>query len=300
MMASATAAAAALGVLLFAGGAWLLARGLVRARAADRLFAESVPSAAIRRSEPQRLGRWLASAGFPETNAARDFAIAQAAAIGVGASAAWIAAHLVAAAGSTAEIGAVPVLGPALGGLVVAAPIAMGVALAAAPALFVRGARRRRADAIEEDLPLVLELLAALSEAGLGFDAALARVLDAQSTARPLGDELRRVQRDAVAGMRRVESLRRFAVRVDRPVVRNVVSVLVQAEEVGSGIAEALRPLADDLRLARREQALARAEALPDKLVVALVLGFLPGLLYWTLGPSMHQLVTLLDGIQLR
>ena len=75
------------------------------------------------------------------------------------------------------------------------------------------------------------------------------------------------------------------------------MAALVQAEETGSGLADVLRPLADDLRLRRRERALARAEALPEKLVFPLVLGFLPGLLVWTLGPSFHQLFGIVDSI---
>ncbi|MCH2185285.1 type II secretion system F family protein, partial [Myxococcota bacterium] len=63
------------------------------------------------------------------------------------------------------------------------------------------------------------------------------------------------------------------------------------------GLADILRPLADDLRQRRRERALAKAEALPEKLVFPLVLGFLPGLLVWTLGPSFHQLVGTIDTI---
>ena len=38
-------------------------------------------------------------------------------------------------------------------------------------------------------------------------------------------------------------------------------------------------------------------EALPEKLVFPLVLGFLPGLLVWTLGPSFHQLFGIIDSI---
>ena len=49
------------------------------------------------------------------------------------------------------------------------------------------------------------------------------------------------------------------------------------------------------LRRRRREDALARAESLPEKLVVPLLVGFLPGLLAWTLGPAIHQLGEMLS-----
>src|SRR5262245_22676448 len=54
------------------------------------------------------------------------------------------------------------------------------VVLAALPWFVVRSARLRRVTEVEQQLPLVLDLLATLSEAGIGFDAALSRVLDSQ------------------------------------------------------------------------------------------------------------------------
>ena len=47
----------------------------------------------------------------------------------------------------------------------------------------------------------------------------------------------------------------------------------------------------------RGNNKLARAEALPEKLVFPLIAGFLPGLLVWTLGPAVHQLVEIVGSI---
>ena len=91
--------------------------------------------------------------------------------------------------------------------------------------------------------------------------------------------------------------MRRLAGRLEVTPVNNTVAALVQAEEMGSGLADILRPLAEDLRQRRRERALAKAEALPEKLVFPLVIGFLPALLVWTLGPSFFQLVGTIDTI---
>ena len=68
---------------------------------------------------------------------------------------------------------------------------------------------------VERDLPLVLELLATLAESGLGFDAAIARIIDAQPATSPLTVELRNFQRETLTGRPRVESLRRLAKRLD-------------------------------------------------------------------------------------
>src|SRR5438105_754972 len=75
--------------------------------------------------------------------------------------------------------------------------------------------RWRRVEDVELDLPLTLEMLATLSEAGLGFDAAIARLIDSQPVGRPLAEELGIYQNELLAGVSRVQCLRRLRQRVD-------------------------------------------------------------------------------------
>ena len=74
-----------------------------------------------------------------------------------------------------------------------------------------------------------------------------------------------------------------------------LVSALVQAEQLGTGIAQALRRQADDLRDRRRERANAFAMALPVKRMFPLVVCFMPGIFVWTLGPALTQLFQIAD-----
>ena len=165
------------------------------------------------------------------------------------------------------------------------------------PWTLVRRARRQRVEKVERDLPISLELLATLSEAGLGFDAALSRVLDSVLQDRPLAREFRTYQSDLLAGRTRVESLRRLSRRLDISSVAILVSALVQAEQLGSGIAQALRRQADDLRDRRRERANAFAMALSVKRMIPLVVCFMPGIFVWTVGPALASLFQHVDTI---
>ena len=70
---------------------------------------------------------------------------------------------------------------------------------------------------------------------------------------------------------------------------------LVQAEQLGTGIAQVIRRQADDLRKRRRERANAFAASLAVKRMFPLVLCFLPGLFVWTLGPVFTQLFIMAD-----
>jgi pilus assembly protein TadC len=148
---------------------------------------------------------------------------------------------------------------------------------------------------VEQDLPLALDLLATLAEAGLGFDSALDRILTTQRSNRPLAEDLRLFQIDILAGRQRVEALRRLMQRVDVAWFSIFVSAVIHAEQVGSGLAQTLRTQADDLRMRRRERALALAMAVPVKLLFPLIVCFLPGVMTAALGPVVFQIVQVLD-----
>jgi tight adherence protein C len=165
------------------------------------------------------------------------------------------------------------------------------------PWLYVRAARRRRVARFEEDLPLTLDLLATLAEAGLGFDAGLDRVLGALEASRPLAQELRAFQAEVLGGRGRVASLRRLSRRVDLLPFSVFVSALVQTEQTGAGVVDVLRRQAEDLRNRRREEANAFAATLPVKLLFPLVICFLPGLFVATLGPTFYQFFQTADAI---
>lgn len=167
--------------------------------------------------------------------------------------------------------------------------------LSALPALVVNRSRHKRVEMIEQDLPLTLELLATLSEAGLGFDAAMQRIQSTRLAVRPLASEFRSYQADLLAGRPRTQSLRRLSSRIQVPAISIFVSALVQAEQLGMGIAQVLRRQADDMRDRRRERANAFAMSLTVKRVIPLVVCFLPGLFVWTLGPFFVQLFQLAD-----
>jgi len=181
--------------------------------------------------------------------------------------------------------------------LVYIGPWLILAAIAALPVAAVQRNRRKRVEQVEMDLPLALELLATLSEAGLGFDAALARILESGLADRVLAKELRSFQADLVAGRARVEAMRRLARRIQVSTVSILVSALVQAEQLGTGIAIVLRRQADDLRDRRRERANAFAASLTIKRMFPMVLCFLPAIFVWAIGPVFTQLFKMADSL---
>jgi tight adherence protein C len=249
--------------------------------------------------EPEELGaltRWLALAGYRAPGAAETFVGLTVAATVVG-----IAVVIAVRRSGILETGlqALEQI-PGAVGEVFWVPLQLGpwiilAILSCLPWLVVRAARRRLVTEVERDLPLVLELLATLSESGIGFDAALARVVAAQPPERPLTAEFRTFQRETLTGRSRVDALRRLARRVDVPSLTIFLSAVIQAEQVGSGVSDVLRHQADDVRDRRRDRALNLAQSLPVKLLFPLVICCLPAIFVLTLGPIFLQFIQMAD-----
>ncbi|MFO0865653.1 MAG: type II secretion system F family protein [Gemmataceae bacterium] len=278
----------------------VMRRWSVRRLTLDRLFDPDLeaPPAEVTDAEPTPLRLWLLRAGYDDPNAVRTF-------IGIGLGGAalgrlapflWIASGI--SARLSYGLSAIPgAVGEIFLPFVYLAPWLLAAMIAALPWLAVRRARRVRVKQTEQDLPIFLELFATLSEAGLGFDAALDRILRSQPADRPLASEFRSFQLEILAGRPRIQSLRRMSDRLDVSSFSVFISAMVQAEQVGSGVAMVLRRQADDLRDRRREGFLAQAMALPVKLVFPLVICFLPGIFVVTLGPVFYQFFQFADGL---
>jgi tight adherence protein C len=294
-LAASAVAVAALAVAYVAGRAWS-----VRQRALRRLYAEGDARAesVIAPALPDgRLAHWLLRAGYRRANAPALFVMATAASVVAGIVFSQIY-RLVLLQELVATVSAVPgSTGDVLAAILQGGPWIIFVMAAAAPALVVRTARRARVRAIEQDLPLALELFATMGEAGLGFDAALAKIVRARGAERPLMSEFVAFQHDMLGGVPRTQALRQLARRVEIPSLTGFTSALIQAEQVGASVAETLQHQANDLRQRRREEALLQAQALPVKLVFPLVICFLPGIFVSTLAPVIHQMIQVANSV---
>lgn len=236
-----------------------------------------------------RLGRWLFLAGDRRPDAVARFRARTIAGAVLGAAlgAALYLSHALDPV--LRELTAIPGrVGLLFAPILLALPVLLPLMGAALPTLRVRRARRRRVRDLLADLQPALELFASLAQAGLAFDAALARVLDTLGTERPLGRELATFRTELLGGADRSRCFRRFARRIELPQTGSFTAAMIRAHEVGIGLAATLRRQALDLRVERRERALARAQSLPARLVVPLVLCFLPGIFVMSLGPAFY------------
>ena len=146
---------------------------------------------------------------------------------------------------------------------------------------------KSRQKKIRLGLPDVLDLLVVCVEAGLGVDAATARTAQELMKAQPaIADELSIVALEQRAGRAREDAWRHMAERTDVDTVRNLVSMLVQAEQFGTSIAKTLRTHSDTLRVQRIQQVEEMAAKTTVKLIFPLVFFIFPVLFLVVLGPA--------------
>lgn len=157
----------------------------------------------------------------------------------------------------------------------------VGVAL---PHLWLRSRAGQRQKQIVKSLPDAFDLITTCAEAGLGLDAALARV--AEKVEGPFADELRRMLRDIALGKMRREALTELGERTGVPDLVSFVNSIIQAESMGTSVGTVLRVQADQLRVRRRQRAEEQAYKAPIKMIFPLVLCIFPTLFIVILGPA--------------
>jgi len=153
------------------------------------------------------------------------------------------------------------------------------------PTLWLKGQISRRQDMIVKRLPDALYLLTICVEAGLGFDAAMAKVYEKWDD--PLARAFGRVLQEISLGKLRREALRDMAAGMDVPDVTSFVAAIVQAEQLGVSMARILRVQSDQMRVKRRQRAQEKAQQAPVKMMFPLVLLIFPSIWIVILGPSL-------------
>jgi tight adherence protein C len=152
------------------------------------------------------------------------------------------------------------------------------------PMLWLRSKISKRQKSIVKSLPDALDLLTICVEAGLGFDAAMAKV--AEKWEDELSLAFRRVIQEVQLGKLRREALRDMADRMEVPDMSTFVAAIIQADQLGVSIARVLRIQSDQMRLRRRQRAEEQARASQLKILIPVVFLIFPAIFVVLLGPA--------------
>ena len=143
---------------------------------------------------------------------------------------------------------------------------------------------------IQIALPDLLDMLASTVQAGLAFNAALQ---SAQEVAvGPLGEEIKAALSEIRLGRSRSDALKSMANRVRQESLSTTVTAVVQAERLGSNLAQVLEELAEEVRNRRMTRAEEIANLMPTKMVIPMALFMLPALFVMIFGGVVAEYLT--------
>lgn len=163
-----------------------------------------------------------------------------------------------------------------------------------APDVWVKNVTMRRQTRIERGWPDSLDLLHLCMSAGMGLEAALAKVAQEIRPSYPdIADELMLTMSELAYLQERRRALENLAERTDVRSVREVVTALIQSERYGTALGETLQILARENRAQRLAEAEKKAAALPPKLTVPMIVFFLPALFVIIGAPAIIRLAGL-------
>ncbi|HZQ50119.1 MAG TPA: type II secretion system F family protein [Candidatus Dormibacteraeota bacterium] len=152
------------------------------------------------------------------------------------------------------------------------------------PTLWLNQKVQARRKEIQKGLPDAMDLLVIAVDAGLGFDAALARVTDKYKNA--LSDEFAKVLREVSLGRPRLEAMDEMGRASGVDDLHNFIQAVVQSEQFGTGIGKILRIQADEMRRKRRQRAQELGAQATLKMLLPMVGCIFPTLWIILLGPA--------------
>lgn len=157
------------------------------------------------------------------------------------------------------------------------------------PNLLLNRRIRNRQQEIQNALPDALDLLTIAVEAGLGFDAAMKKVVDKWEDNLSLA--FARVLQEIQLGRLRREALRDMSDRIGLSEMDSFVAAVIQSEQLGVSMARVLRVQSEAMRVKRRQRAEENAQRAPVKMLLPMAFLIFPTIIIILLGPAALQIM---------
>lgn len=155
------------------------------------------------------------------------------------------------------------------------------------PDILIKNTILKRQEEINLSFPDALDMMLICVQGGIGLEQTIDRVAEEVSEhSETLAEELGILSAEMAMLNDRRKALQDFARRVGSGAGKSFSTALIQAEQYGTSISQAMRVMADELRDMRMAAAEQKAASLPPKLTVPMILFFLPALFIIILGPA--------------
>lgn len=154
---------------------------------------------------------------------------------------------------------------------------------------------KARMNLLEKTFPDTLDLLTVSVEAGLGFDGAIAKVVEKSKG--PVAEEFRRVLQEIKMGKTRRDALRDFGTRSGVDDIKTFTGAIIQADQLGLNIGNTLKLQSEQMRRKRRQRVEEIAMKVPVKMLIPMVVFIFPTIFIVLLGPAIIQILESMVGL---
>ena len=155
------------------------------------------------------------------------------------------------------------------------------------PGLILKNQIQKRMLEISLSFPDALDMMLICVQGGIGLEQTVDRVAEeVTDISETLAEELGILSAEMAMLNDRRAALQDFARRVGGGAAKSFATALIQAEQYGTSVSQAMRVMSDELREQRMAEAERKAASLPPKLTVPMIAFFLPVLFIIILGPT--------------
>jgi tight adherence protein C len=167
------------------------------------------------------------------------------------------------------------------------------------PSFWVSYQQNQRQSELRRGLPDAIDMLVLCSEAGLGMSSALQRIaVELQLVHPALARELNIILREVQLGLSVGDGMKKFGERSGLGEVRDLASVILQAERYGTSSVKALRLHSESCRLERQQRAEEKAQRAAVKIMFPTLLCIFPAIFVVILGPAAYQIAEMFSRMQ--
>ncbi len=174
--------------------------------------------------------------------------------------------------------------------------VAGGVFGAFFPFILLNQKIAARQKLLKRQLPEFLDLLCVSVQAGLSFDASVAKITVRMKG--ELSEEFKHMQEDVRFGMTKQYALAQMAKRCDVEEIYLFTTSVIQAEKLGTSMAQTLATQAENMRERRRQYIRAEALKAPVKMIFPMVMFIFPSIFIVLLMPSIMTMMKSFGAMQ--
>ena len=153
----------------------------------------------------------------------------------------------------------------------------------------------KRKDAMERQLPDVLDMLSVNVEAGLGFEQALLHIIEHFEG--PLIDEFNITYREMSMGRSRRDALILLGERCDIDDLKSFTGSIIQANKLGISLKNVLHTQAASIRENRRSKIEEKAHKMSIKILLPMVIFIFPVIFIILMGPAVVSIAEMFGGM---